>query len=87
MVVHIRLRPFLESELQGGAESCVETFEEDANQLTIHRPFDEKNFAFDHIFMPESTQPEVYNLVGKPTIDVGTRISGYSCLVIFPRAL
>lgn len=72
--VAARFRPLSELELsQGGVDKLCVQFSRDGQSCTLSleqahgtRSF---NFAYDHMFQPESTQSDVYDTVAKPIVE------------------
>lgn len=64
-----RFRPLNQSEedliSQSKASKCVKFLE---NSVQIQDPCNPQTFSFDHLLLPQSTQEEVFDLIGKPAI-------------------
>ena len=75
----IRVRPFVPRE--NGQKRCVEVIEKEVVQAVNEQGLS-KQFAFDYAFDSNSTQAEVYDSMGKPTLQ--HMLAGYNaCLFAY----
>eukprot|EP00439_Symbiodinium_sp_Y106_P014984 s7300_g2.t1 len=66
--VAVRVRPLSEKEIKEGGVECVEVAKD--NTVTLHQENQPPNvFAFDNVFGKDSTQPEVFEMLGNPLLD------------------
>ncbi|CAG9328770.1 unnamed protein product [Blepharisma stoltei] len=70
-----RFRPLIDFEMSLSENKNLITFISDQT-VSIGLGKDTESFTLDHIFTPQSTQSEVYELLGKPTIE--DVLSGYN---------
>ena len=70
VIVHVRMRPFLEEELMKDKTSPIEEFNEIDNSINIKKDYDKKYFKFDTISNINSNQLEIFNKTSKEVIDV-----------------
>eukprot|EP00441_Pelagodinium_beii_P039158 CAMPEP_0197626046 /NCGR_PEP_ID=MMETSP1338-20131121/5196_1 /TAXON_ID=43686 ORGANISM="Pelagodinium beii, Strain RCC1491" /NCGR_SAMPLE_ID=MMETSP1338 /ASSEMBLY_ACC=CAM_ASM_000754 /LENGTH=1304 /DNA_ID=CAMNT_0043196563 /DNA_START=42 /DNA_END=3956 /DNA_ORIENTATION=- len=67
--VAVRVRPFSEKELREGGTECVEVGKDGTVSLQQDEDKDPSQFAFDHVFGKDSTQPFVFEMLGMPLLD------------------
>lgn len=70
VIVHVRMRPFLEDELIKDKTSPIEEFNEIDNSINIKKDYDKKYFKFDTISNINSNQLEIFDKTSKDVIDV-----------------
>jgi len=70
--VVVRVRPFFEEEVEKQkARNIIHIEEGDTKTLSLLEPEGDycRNFSFDHLFSPKSTQQDIYNVIGRPIVD------------------
>ncbi|CAE7596557.1 KIF13A [Symbiodinium natans] len=76
--VAVRVRPLSEKEIKEGGVECVEVAKD--NTVTLHQENQPPNvFAFDNVFGKDSTQPEVFEMLGNPLLDKA--FEGYNATI------
>lgn len=75
--VAVRVRPLSDKEIREGGTECVEVTE---NSVTLVQENQQPHvFAFDHVFGVDSTQPQVFDMLGMPLLDKA--FEGYNATV------
>lgn len=80
--VAVRVRPFVEKEIQRGCEKIVEKTPGE-QQLSITGETNSKtqdNYTFNNVFMPEDSQETVYNDCIEPIL--GKLFEGYNVTIL-----
>jgi len=70
VVVHLRIRPLNEEELQGYTNTPFEKINETENSILVKKDFDQKVFNFDTISNSNIKQMEIFEKSSKEIIDV-----------------
>eukprot|EP00435_Cladocopium_sp_Y103_P060391 s740_g22.t1 len=75
--VAVRVRPLSDKEIREGGTECVEVTE---NSVTLVQENQQPHvFAFDHVFGVDSTQPQVFDMLGMPLLDKA--FEGYNATI------
>lgn len=70
VVVHLRIRPFNEEEIQKDCGTPFENINEKESFVCVRKDFDQKVFNYDTISNSNSKQSEIFEKTSKEIIDV-----------------
>eukprot|EP00742_Colponemidia_sp_Colp-10_P005079 GILJ01005425.1.p1 GENE.GILJ01005425.1~~GILJ01005425.1.p1 ORF type:complete len:1097 (-),score=197.52 GILJ01005425.1:131-3421(-) len=69
VTVHCRIRPTFTNEVDGDFGEALESYDAATATVTLRKEFERKQFRFDSVFPPRTSQEDVFNQVAKPVLD------------------